>query len=202
MPDAFRINIRDMRIAFLLLDDKAGAKFEKPEIIPGAMQIQLAPRVATASLNGDGRMRHKEVLVDGYDVTFDHNKVPPQILARMRGQEYSTEGVRRANAKDTSVFFALGWAVDLTSSFEELTWLPKCVAAPSNKNIQQRVENNINYSTDTLAITAMPLEYNGDYEYTADTSDEESKFTAEQAAKWFDEVLVLPPKGTAAGPTA
>jgi len=196
--DAFRININNLHIAFLTKDDPTVASFEKPELLAGTMQIQFTPRVATAPLYGDGHMRHQEILTDGYGITLDHNKIPPKILARMRGQEYEG-GVRRSNKADTAVYFALGYNVDLTGGHKELTWLPKCVAAPSNKNVQQRTEN-INYSTDSLTVTSMALEYNGDYEYAVDTSDTESGFTPEQVDNWFEEVPVLPPKGAETTP--
>ena len=191
---AVRINVRDVRIAFLERDDMEKAAHERPVLIPGTMQIQLAPRVASAPLHGDGRLRYQVDRVDGYDVTFDHNKVPPKILAKMLGQEYDAgTGVRRSNVDGVPKAFAFGFVVDLTEGHLELTWLPKCKAAPANRNAQQTA-GSVEYSTDSLTLTAMPLEYNGDYEYIADTSDPESGFTKDKAEAFFNEVLTLPPR--------
>jgi phi13 family phage major tail protein len=196
-----RINVRDIYIAFLTKDDRTGVAFETPILIPGAMQIQLAPRVSSGTLYGDGRIRHKTNKMDGYDVTLDHNKIPLGVLALMRGLKYEGH-VRRANTVNQGKEFAMGWTVDLIGEEVELTWLPKCVIAPSNRNMQQSMDS-INYSTDTMTVTAMPLEYNNDYEYIADTSDKELGFTKAMAEKWFDDVPVLEPiSETAAGPPA
>ena len=192
-----RINVRDVRIAFLVSDNSAGAEFEAPVLIPGTMQIQLSSRVASAALYGDGRQRHQTNKMDGYDVTLDHNMIPPKILARMRGQKYDdATGMRRSNARDQGEQFAMGWVVDLIGEHVELTWLLKCVAAPADRNIQQTTDST-EYSTDSLTITAMSLEYNGDYEYLADTSDTASNFTKEKARMFFDKVPALPPKSVA-----
>jgi phi13 family phage major tail protein len=198
-----RINVRDIHIAFMTKDDNTGADFEDPILIPGAMQVQLAPRVSTADLYGDGRIRHRVNKVGGYDVTLDHNMIPPKVLARMLGQKYDDNGIRRSNTLDQGENFAVGWVVDLIGEDMELTWLPKCVVAPSNRNMQQSTES-INYSTDSMTVTAMPLEYNNDFEYIADTSDAESGFTKTDASEWFKEVVVMPPlnpAGTGTGPS-
>jgi phi13 family phage major tail protein len=189
---AFRINIRDLHIAFLEKDDMNGASHEKPDKIPGIMQIQLTPRVKTGQLYGDGIMRDKRSSIDGYDVTFDHNKVPPKILARMLGQAYEN-GKRYGNAGDNPKQFALGYAVDLTDGNVELTWLYKCVTAPSTKNAQQATDS-VNYSTDNMAITSMPLDYNRDYENVVDTSDADSSISKDDVAGWFEAVPVREPQ--------
>jgi len=186
-----RINVRDVRISFLEKDDSGGVKYETPILIPGTMQIQLAPRVASAALYGDGKTRHQENRVDGYDVTYDHNFIPAQVLAKMKGQEYNN-GIRRGNINAQAKEFAMGWIVDLIGKNEvEVTWLTKCIAAPSNKNIQQKTDS-VNYSTDSLTVTSLPLDYNGDYEYIADTTDTESGFTAADVDGFFAAVPIEP----------
>ena len=195
-----RMNVRDVHIAFLIKDSINGAEWEPPEKIPGVMQIQVSPQVASASLFGDGRRRHHVSIVTGYDVTLDHNMIPPKIMARMRGQTYDdATGVRRSNTRDQAAACAVGWTVDLIGEYEEVTWLPKCVIAPSDRNIQQTTES-IEYSTDSLTVTSLSLEYNGDFEYQADTTGTSSNFTKEVAAKFFDKVFVLPPKGPVVPP--
>ena len=192
MSDAFRINIKNLHIAFLIQDSLAGAMFEDPIPLPGIMQVQLAPRVKEGNLYGDGRLRNAIRKIDGYNVTFDHNKVLPYILARMRGQSY-VNGIRRANTNDQPPHFALGWEAAQTDGYRELTWLTKCIAAPANKDLQQETES-INYSTDALAITSMALEYNLDFEYIVDTSDDKSSEAEEAVKTWFNGVPVIAPK--------
>ena len=188
------LNVRDVYIAFLIKDSESGAEYEDPVKIPGTMQLQLAPRVATAALYGDGRVRHQVNRVDGYNITFDHNKIPAQIIMKMKGQHLDKEtGVRRSAVTDQPKEFAMGWTAELTGEDVEVTWLPKCVSAPSNKNIQQATEN-INYSTDSLTVTSLALEYNNDFEYIGDTSDKASGFNKEKAEKFFKKVPVLPPR--------
>jgi len=192
MGDAFRINILNMHIAFLTNDDLLGATYEKPIPVPGIMQVQLAPRVKEGNLYGDGRLRNAIRKLDGYDITFDHNKLPPDILARMRGRR-SSNGVRRGNADDQPVYFGIGFEAAQTEGYRELTWLTKCIAAPANKDLQQETDS-INYSTDALAITSMSLEYNKDFEYIVDTSeDDPDGDIAEVSKTWFDDVPVMPP---------
>jgi len=192
-----RINVRDVHIAFIIRDDRGGAEFEPPTLIPGAMQVQLTPRAANSTIHGDGVSRYRVVRVDGYDVAFDHNRIPAQILARMKGQQYDGDGkVRNTHAGDVPADFAMGWTVDLTGGDVEVTWLPKCSMTPPSRNVQQSTDS-INHSPDSITIFSMPLEYNRYYEHIADTSDTESGFTKADAAVFFDEVPVLPPRGGA-----
>ncbi|MCL2527900.1 MAG: hypothetical protein FWE42_05705 [Defluviitaleaceae bacterium] len=196
MSDAFRFNVRNLTIDFLVKDDITGVIYEStPEVVPGTMEIGMSPKVASAALYGDGTQRHQENKISGYDVTLEHNKLPPPLRARMRGQRLDTNtGMYISSADDVAAEFAIGWTVDLTDGHVEVTWLPKGKAVPSDKNVQQTEGENINYSTDSLVITAMPLEYNKHFEYIADTSDTASGFTHAKAATFFDKVPVLPPR--------
>jgi len=200
MSDAFRINVRDSRIAFLVSDDSTGVKYEPPIKIPGTMQIQLAPRVAEAILYGDGRERHKAVKVTGYDVTFDHNRIPPGVAARMSGKKYDeTTGVRHSHVNDQPEPFAWGWVVDLTDNHEEITWLTKCTMSPPNRDMQQS-EDSINYSTESMTVTALALDYNGYFEHVGDTSDEPSGFDKEKAAAFLESAPAFPPRSDSEQP--
>jgi len=189
-----RINVRDVEIAFLTRDDNDGVTYESPIHIPGTMQIQLAPRVASDVIHGDGNARYHVVKVGGYDVTFDHNRIPSPIMARMRGQRYSADGKTiNSHVNDVPADFAMGFTIDLTGGEVEVTWLVKCSVTPPNKNTQQTTEN-MNHSPDSVTIFAMPLEYNGYYEHIGDTSDKESGFTMADAAAFFNTVPILPPR--------
>ena len=196
--DAFPINIRDIVIDFLESDDENGVVYEgNPTRIPGTMQISVTPTVASASLYGDGNQRDHQDAIGGYDVSLEHNKIPPPTRARMRGQKLDRNtGVYISNTKDVAKQFAIGWTVDLTGGHVEVTWLLKCKAVPTERTVEQKKGDAIVYSTDSLNITAMPLAYNNDFDYIADTSDEYSGFTHEKAATFFDKVLVVPPRST------
>jgi len=193
-----RMNIRDLRIAFITKEGSEGIEYEAPILIPGAMEVGLSPRVSEAPLYGDGRLRHKVKKIDGYDVTLGHNKIPPAISARMQGK--SLEGkIRVSRTVDSTSGFALGFVVDQFDGHTENTWLPKCVAAPSERTVQQST-GSVEYSTDSLSITSMALQYNDAYEYTGDTADEESGFSKEDAKTFFDKVPVMPKQPPAVEP--
>ena len=196
----FRINVKKMTL-FPLIEDSEGQETtysEKPDTIPGTMQLTIKPNLTSGKLYGDGHVRDEQNVVMSLDIDVEHNKWPLSLVAKYSGSDIIKHGVR-TNVSDQPINFAMGYCVELTGGGEELTWLYKCKIAPSDKNAQQRTES-INYSTDRWIIKALPLEYNGDIKFTVDTSDPEMGFTTEMAKTWLDEVHVLPPKGEETDP--
>ena len=63
-------------------------------------------------------------------------------------------GVESGTSKDGPKPFAIGWEVEKTAGEKELIWFLYCLAEPIQETNRQS-EENFNYSTDNITITAL-----------------------------------------------
>lgn len=105
----------------------------------------------------------------------------------MEGTTLTDGGVEYATSKDIPNYFAIGWEVEKTGGFSEFVWFPFCQAQPVEQETQQ-TEDNINYSTDSITITALENDFIGRYYTFIDTEIEKNKDVT--AKDFFSQVQV------------
>ena len=141
-----------------------------PELIAGAMEISRNPTVASGQLYGDGKIAHTTNRKVGYEIVLGHNKIPSKWRRWMEGTVY-TSGVESGTSEDEPKPLAIGWEVEKTGGESELIWFLYCKANPIEETVQQS-EENINYSTDSVTITATEHDSVGRYYTFIDSEDE------------------------------
>lgn len=155
-----------------------------PEHVAGAMEMSRTPQLSTGQLYGDGKITHKNSKKIAYQIGANLNKLPTKWRRYMEGVQV-TAGVESGTSKDEPKPFAIGWEVEKTGGQKELIWFLYCIAEPVQQTERQS-EENINYSTDSVTITALEDDSLGRYYTFIDSEDEE--ITEQMVTDFFKQV--------------
>lgn len=180
----YKINVEDIHLAEITETEEGSIAFGTPEHVPGAMEIGRNPQISSGKLYGDGKVAHSTSRKNSYQLTVNNNKLPSRWRRYMEGTTV-TNGVESGASKDEPKPFAIGWAVEKTGGKKELIWFLYCKAEPIQETVRQS-EDNINYSTDSITITALEHHSLGRFYTLIDTEDED--ITAEMAKNFFKKV--------------
>lgn len=165
-----KINVQNVHLAEIT--ETAGEiTFGTPEHVAGAMEIGRTPQLSTGQLYGDGKIAHKTSKKIAYQITANLNKLPTKWRRYMEGVTVNT-GVESGTSKDEPKPFAIGWEVEKTGGQKELIWFLYCLAEPIQETNRQS-EENINYSTDSVTITALEHDSLGRYYTFIDSEDDD-----------------------------
>ena len=182
-----KINVQNVHLAEITKSPEGEIAFGKPEHVVGAMQIGRNPQIASGQLYGDGKISHETSRKVRYELNVDLNKLPTKWRRYMEGVKVTT-GVESGTSKDEPNPFAIGWEVEKTGDQKELVWFVYCLANPIQETTRQS-EDNINYSTDSITISALEDDSLGRFYTLIDSEDEE--ITPEMIANFFKKVQIL-----------
>ena len=178
-----KINVQNVHLAEIT--EAAGEiTHGTPEHVAGAMEMGRTPQLSTGQLYGDGKITHKSAKKVAYQLTANLNKLPTKWRRYMEGVQV-TAGVESGTSKDEPKPFAIGWEVEKTGGEKELIWFLYCVAEPVQQTVRQS-EENLNYSTDSVTITALEDDSLGRYYTFIDSED--ADITAQMVADFFTQV--------------
>lgn len=178
-----KINVQNVHLAEIT-ETSGEIVFGAPEHVAGAMEIGRTPQLSTGQLYGDGKIAHKTSKKIAYQITANLNKLPTKWRRYMEGVQV-TDGVEKGTSKDEPKPFAIGWEVEKTGGQKELIWFLYCLAEPIQETNRQS-EDNINYSTDSVTITALEDDSLGRYYTFIDSEDED--ITEQMVKDFFKQV--------------
>lgn len=182
-----RINVKNLYMAKATKQEDGQVVFDKPEHIIGMEKISRKTQMASGKLHGDGKIRKNGIKKSGYELSLSLNNLPSEWRNYLEGTTFTDGGVEYATSKDIPNYFAIGWEVEKTGGFSEFVWFPFCQAQPVEQETQQ-TEDNINYSTDSITITALENDFIGRYYTFIDTEVEKNKDIT--AKDFFSQVQV------------
>lgn len=182
-----RINVKNLYMAKATKQEDGKVVFDKPEHIIGMEKISRKTQMASGKLHGDGKIRKNSIKKSGYELSLSLNNLPSEWRNYLEGTTFTEGGVEYATSKDIPNYFAIGWEVEKTGGFSEFVWFPFCQAQPVEQETQQ-TEDNINYSTDSITITALENDFIGRYYTFIDTEVEKNKGIT--AKDFFSQVQV------------
>ncbi len=182
-----RINVKNLYMAKATKQEDGKVVFDKPEHIIGMEKISRKTQMASGKLHGDGKIRKNSIKKSGYELSLSLNNLPSEWRNYLEGTTLTDGGVEYATSKDIPNYFAIGWEVEKTGGFSEFVWFPFCQAQPVEQETQQ-TEDNINYSTDSITITALENDFIGRYYTFIDTEVEKNKNVT--AKDFFSQVQV------------
>ena len=180
----YKINVEDIHLAEVTETEEGSIVFGTPEHVPGAMEVGRNPQISSGMLYGDGKVAHSTSRKNSYQITVNQNKLPSRWRRYMEGATVNG-GVESGTSKDEPKPFAIGWAVEKTGGEKELIWFLYCKAEPIQETTRQS-EDNINYSTDSITITALEHDSLGRFYTFIDSEDED--ITAEMVENFFKQV--------------
>lgn len=178
------INVSNIHLAEATKAANGEITYTAPELVAGAMEIGRTPQIATGPLYGDGKIRRNYSKKIRYQLTVNLNKLPSKWRRYMEGAKV-VNGVESGTSKDEPKYFAIGWEVEKTGEERELIWFLYCQAEPIQTTTRQS-EENINYSTDSLTISALEDDTLKRYYTLIDSEDED--VTAEMIENFFKKV--------------
>lgn len=181
---AYKINVHNVYMAEITESPGGELTFGKPEHIIGAMEVSRTPNIATGQLYGDGKVAHSTSKKTSYEISLQQNAIPSKWRRYMEGTTYNN-GIESGSSKDQPKPFAIGWEIEKTEDQKELIWFLYCKANPLEQTVQQS-DDNINYSTDSVTITATEHDSLGRYYTFIDTEDE--NVTPEMVTNFFKKV--------------
>ncbi len=179
-----KINVQNVHLAEITESPDGDLTFGTPEHVVGAMEIGKVPQLATGQLYGDGKITHSTSRKVRYQLTVGLNKLTTKWRRYMEGVKV-VDGVESGTSKDEPKPFAIGWEVEKTGDEKELIWFLYCLAEPVQTTDRQS-EENINYSTDSVTITALEDDSLGRYYTFIDSEDED--ITEQMMKDFFKQV--------------
>lgn len=180
-----RINICKFHYGTIMEGEDGTFTRSKPKYIANITKAAVNPKIATGTLYGEGVLRENATKLTGAEIAIELNKLPTEDEKIILGKTKDTNGILHDNIKDQPISIYVGWEVELSGGGSEFIYFTNCIAKANSKEVQQSTDN-INFSTDTLLITAMADE-NGDVRLFGETIDKEFKC----GDTWFDS---CPPK--------
>jgi len=179
-----KINVQNVHLAEITETPSGELVYGIPEHVEGAMEIGRVPQMASGQLYGDGKIKKDVSRKVRYQLTVNLNKLPTKWRRYMEGVTVKN-GVESGTSKDNPKPFAIGWEVEKDGGNKEMVWFLYCIAQPIQENARQS-EDNINYTTDSITISALEHERIGRYYTFIDTEDED--VTEEMANNFFKQV--------------
>lgn len=181
-----KINVQNVHLSEIVVSPEGNLTHGVPEHVAGAMEIGKVPQLSSGQLYGDGKIRKQTSKKVRYQLTVNLNKLPTKWRRYMEGVSV-VNGVESGTSKDNPKPFAIGWEVEKTEGKKELIWFLYCLAEPIQETTRQS-EDNTNYSTDSITISALEDDSLGRYYTFIDTEDNE--ITEEMAENFFKKVQI------------
>jgi len=180
----YRINIKNFVYALLTADTASTITYGTPKAIPGLMNLDLQPEIASGKLYGDGALKDELSKLTSIGVKIDINKIPLTDRAIMLGQT-CTAGVVDETGDEVVPFLAIGFMIEHADGTNEYAWLYKGRLKPISDKASQKTEN-ISYDTQTMEFTFLKRTKDKKIRKWADSS--EADFVAATGTGWFTAV--------------
>lgn len=180
----YKINVEGIWFAEVQTDTNEELKHKAVEQMAELMEIQISPKIAEGGLFGNGKKVHATNRKTSYEISLDLTVLPSKFRAYIEGTTIKN-GVESGTSKDEPKAFALGFLIEKTGGKRQCIWFPYCKAKPVEESVKQS-EDNINYSTDKLTVTA--LEHNAIKRFYTKIDEENEEINAKMVTDFFKKV--------------
>ncbi|MCD3217829.1 phage tail protein [Clostridium botulinum C] len=163
------------RFVFVVLKEDEEGKIEyNKEItsLKGARDIKVVPKTATAELYGDDQLLETDSSVSSVDVDIDLIGLPIKVQSTMWGHKYEN-GILIKNKYDKPPKIALGYIAKKSTGGDKFVWLLKGQAEPLGEEAKTQGDK-VEYTTTKIKYKFMPRICDGNYQFTADTDEEDA----------------------------
>lgn len=182
-----RVNVKNFHIARASVSEDGTLVYETPEHLVGVESVGRKVNVAEGKLYGDGVARKKHSKKTDYELSVTHNGIAAEVRSYMEGTTLTESGLEYGSSDDVPGIFATGWEVEKTGGYSDFIWWPYCQASPIEESTAQ-TEDNVNYSNDSIAVSAMQHPSLNRFFTRCDTEIPKNReVTAEQ---WFSKVQI------------
>ena len=176
-----RIGLRDLHIAPITVADNGVETYGKPRRLAKAIQADLAPQSAEATLYADDAIDAIVKEFSGGTLTTGLNDLTPDMQALILGQTQDSEGVVYAGGSDAPPYFAVAFRARRADGLYRYVWLYKVKFAIPTEN----------HATKGSSITFQTPQITGSFIKRPDglwKADWTGSPKDPVALAWFDEV--------------
>lgn len=189
-----RFGVKNVHYAFLTSDISGAPKYETPVALPGAKTITAEPTTESFTENADDIDWYTEDVNNGYSITLDVEDTAEcdAFVAEALGHEVDeTTGMVIENSSDEAKTFALMGEFTLrggisTEAKGKRFCFYNCKLSRPTISGETKAGTTITAATNSLAITALPRESDGNVKNSAVS-------TSSAYSTWFSAV---PEKGS------
>lgn len=176
-----RIGLKDLHYAPITTSADGVEKYGKPVRMAKAIQANLTPNVAEATLYADDDVDVNIKRFTSGALTLGLNDLKPAIQAVLLGQRQDEDGVVYAGEYDDPPHLAVGFRALRADGTYRYLWLYKCKFALPNENHDTK-GSNITFQTPQLTGTFVRRpDGNWKADWTGSPDDDVAK-------KWLTEV--------------
>lgn len=184
-----RIGLDNVVFAPLTTDDGTVAPtYDAIQPLVGAAMANINPNSSVSTDYLDDGPAETAVTLGQTEFTLEVGEVPVETKATLLGQEYNADGVMLNKGSAVPPFVAVGFRTLKSNGSYRYIWLYKVKFRQPEENHNTKGES-IEYQHDTLIGSYIKLNYNDNYQATADEDDTNA---ATIVTTWFDSVYVEP----------
>lgn len=172
-------------VAILTEDTYESLKYEKPERLPGAVNVSIDPKSESDSFYADNGTYDVTNSLGDIDVEIEVADLPLKLQEKIYNQKREN-GVQFSSKNDQTAYIALGFRAKQSNSENyRYTWLLK--GLPSLVGSEHKTdEASTERSVPKISIKFMPVDY-GQNRWKATAEDGDSEFT--NGKNWFNDVV-------------
>lgn len=180
MANKVKYNLKNTHYAKITTDEAGEVTFEEPVAIPGSVSISLEAQGEISPFYADGIVYYKTAANNGYEGDLEIALVPESFRTDILGEVLDTKKVLVESADAKQSAFALLFEFDGDEKAIRHV-LYNCTA--TRPSIESKTkEDTIEPVTETLTISATPLDDGRIKARTGDSTD------AEAYSGWYDAV--------------
>lgn len=185
------VGLRDLHFAVLLTDDAAGATYETPEKISGAITAKLNPNTASGTLFGDDGPMVTATSLGEIELELNVTDLKNSTQAKLLGHTVDAKGILLRKASDVPPYVAVGYRSLKDNGEYRYTWLCKGKFKEPEQSHETKT-NDVNFQTPTISGSFLRREFDDLWQKTIDSDDE--LYEAGTGTAWFTsvETVVIP----------
>lgn len=172
------IGLENAHYAKLTKDNETGVTYDTPKRLPGAVSINENSETNTAELYADNRLWATAQVFSKGDVELVLADLPLATWAELCGHTVNEKGILVENAADVAPYVCImGEGLKEDGKTKRYFKLLKGQCAKVGLDMNTK-SNNPEFKTNTLKVTFMARQFDGNYKYVIDSTDENTTVTS------------------------
>lgn len=182
------VGLKNLYYAELTQDTPAGAAYDVPVRISGAIEANINPNASVDTLFADDAPYEVAATLGKITVEIRVADLPQAVYAFLLGHTIS-QGVVASKSSDTPPWVALGFQSLKSNNYYKYVWLLKGKFMEPEQTHETKGES-INFQTPTITGNFVAREY--DAAWKLETSEDAADYSAAVGEAWFDAVGATP----------
>jgi phi13 family phage major tail protein len=179
------IGLRDVHYAKMLTDTSAGATYNAPIKIRGAISANVNPNSSSSTLFADDGPYDSAATLGEISLELNLADIPPAISAALLGHTYQN-GMLTKRSSDVPPYVAIGYRSLKSNGHYRYTWLYKGKFT-DGETANATKGDSIEYQTPTITGAFVKRDYDDAWQTEADSDD--TNISPATISDWFTSVV-------------